>query len=79
VEETRACILPFASAVNPDMFRELSDLVDSRERLLPLLARGTDTRRTEHGATACGAGCETPKHRCTPRHNSRECPGDSSA
>src|SRR5688500_5916314 len=32
IAETRACILPFASAINPDMFRELSDLVDSRER-----------------------------------------------
>jgi (p)ppGpp synthase/HD superfamily hydrolase len=30
VEETRACILPHASEVNPDMFKELSDLVESR-------------------------------------------------
>jgi GTP pyrophosphokinase len=35
--ETRAYILPFASAVNEDMFRELSDLVDSRQRLPPRL------------------------------------------
>ena len=28
--ETRACILPYAEDVNPDMFRELSDLVHSR-------------------------------------------------
>ena len=30
VEETRACILPYAAEVNADMFRELSDLVASR-------------------------------------------------
>jgi GTP pyrophosphokinase len=41
LEETRACILPFAEAVSPDMFRELSDLVESRQRLLPLLGRDT--------------------------------------
>ena len=33
VAETRECILPFAEAVNPDMFRELTDLVESRTRL----------------------------------------------
>jgi (p)ppGpp synthase/HD superfamily hydrolase len=32
VEETRACILPYAEQVNPDMFRELTDLVASRQR-----------------------------------------------
>ncbi len=37
LEETRAYILPFAAMVNPDMFRELSDLVENRQRLLPLL------------------------------------------
>ena len=37
LEETRACILPFAEAISRDMFRELSDLVANRERLLPLL------------------------------------------
>ena len=37
IAETRACILPFANAINPDMFRELSDLVDSRERFLRLI------------------------------------------
>ena len=36
LEETRACILPYAEAVNADMFRELSDLVASRARLAPL-------------------------------------------
>jgi GTP pyrophosphokinase len=30
VEETREHILPFAKAINPDMFKELSDLVASR-------------------------------------------------
>jgi (p)ppGpp synthase/HD superfamily hydrolase len=39
VTETRDCILPYAERVNPDMFRELSDLVDSRTRLLPLMAQ----------------------------------------
>jgi GTP pyrophosphokinase len=40
--ETRECILPFAQAVNENMFRELSDLVESRERLLPLLGDGAE-------------------------------------
>ena len=35
VEETRAFILPHAEQVNPDMFRELSDLLESRGQLLP--------------------------------------------
>ena len=35
--ETRVCILPYAAEVNPDMFRELSDLVENRERFLPLI------------------------------------------
>ena len=38
LEETRAYILPFAEAISRDMFRELSDLVANRERLLPLLS-----------------------------------------
>ena len=37
LDETRACILPFAAEINPDMFRELSDLVISRQRFLGLL------------------------------------------
>lgn len=37
LRETRACILPYAAAVSPDMFRELSDLVENREQLLPLI------------------------------------------
>jgi GTP pyrophosphokinase len=35
VEETRAYILPHAERVNHDMFRELSDLLESRGQLLP--------------------------------------------
>jgi GTP pyrophosphokinase len=38
--ETRACILPHAEAVNPDMFRELSDLVENRARFLQLIEAG---------------------------------------
>ena len=30
LDETTLCILPHAEQVNPDMFRELSDLVQSR-------------------------------------------------
>jgi len=37
LRETRACILPYAEQVNRDMFRELSDLVENRDRLLPLM------------------------------------------
>jgi (p)ppGpp synthase/HD superfamily hydrolase len=36
LEETRTCILPHAEAINPDMFRELSDLVANREHFLAL-------------------------------------------
>ena len=38
LRETRACILPYAEQVNPNMFRELSDLVSSREYWLPVVA-----------------------------------------
>jgi GTP pyrophosphokinase len=37
IAETRAYVLPYAKAVNPDMHRELSDLLDSREVLLSVL------------------------------------------
>jgi (p)ppGpp synthase/HD superfamily hydrolase len=37
--ETRAFILPYAEAVNPNMFRELSDLLDNRQRMLEGLGR----------------------------------------
>ena len=42
LQETRAFILPHAERVSPDMFRELSDLVESRERMLRLM--GQDAR-----------------------------------
>ena len=35
--ETEDCILPYAEQVNPNMFRELSDLVANRKRMLPLV------------------------------------------
>ena len=38
LRETRACILPYAAAVNPDMHRELSDLVANRTQLLQSVA-----------------------------------------
>ena len=37
LRETRGCILPYAERVNPDMFRELSDLVESRQQTLRLI------------------------------------------
>jgi len=36
--ETRNCILPYAEGINANMFRELSDLVDTGERWLPMIA-----------------------------------------
>jgi len=42
LKETKSCILPYAERVNADMFRELSDLVASREYWLPLI----DEKRT---------------------------------
>jgi (p)ppGpp synthase/HD superfamily hydrolase len=38
LQETRAYILPFAEHINRDMFRELTDLVDNREKMVPLWA-----------------------------------------
>jgi (p)ppGpp synthase/HD superfamily hydrolase len=37
LRETRSYILPYAESINPDMFRELSDLVDNRQQMLRLL------------------------------------------
>jgi (p)ppGpp synthase/HD superfamily hydrolase len=37
LRETRDYVLPYAEHVNPDMFRELSDLVDNRERMLRMM------------------------------------------
>jgi GTP pyrophosphokinase len=45
--ETRTCILPYAEQVNPNMFRELSDLVENREYWLPRLAAGGQGPRPE--------------------------------
>jgi (p)ppGpp synthase/HD superfamily hydrolase len=39
--ETRTCILPYAQEINPNMFRELSDLVERGERWLPMIASQT--------------------------------------
>ena len=39
LQETKTSILPYAEKVNADMFRELSDLVASREHWLPLMDR----------------------------------------
>jgi GTP pyrophosphokinase len=38
LDETRAFVLPHAAQVNADMFRELSDLVRSREQMLALMS-----------------------------------------
>ena len=43
LQETRACILPHAEQVNPDMFRELSDLIENREQMLGLIGRTAAT------------------------------------
>ena len=43
LRETRDYVLPYAEQVNADMFRELTDLVESRERMLP--AWGPDDAR----------------------------------
>ncbi len=37
LRETRDYILPYAAQVNPDMFRELSDLIENREHMLRLM------------------------------------------
>jgi GTP pyrophosphokinase len=39
LNETRTCILPYAEEVNADMFKELTDLIESRGRMLALLDR----------------------------------------
>jgi (p)ppGpp synthase/HD superfamily hydrolase len=38
LQETRVYILPHAEKINPDMFRELSDLIENREQMLRLMA-----------------------------------------
>ena len=39
LQETKDYILPHAEKINPDMFRELSDLVENREQMLYLLEK----------------------------------------
>ena len=39
VRETRDHILPYAREISQDMFRELSDLVDNRQRMLAVMTR----------------------------------------
>jgi GTP pyrophosphokinase len=39
LQETRSYVLPHAEKVNADMYRELSDLVENRERMLRLMVR----------------------------------------
>jgi len=43
--ETRACILPYAEDIEPNMFRELSDLVERGEAWLPMMASHVGDRR----------------------------------
>ena len=43
IRETRACILPYAETVNPDMHRELSELVENRSELLHLFDPNSQT------------------------------------
>jgi GTP pyrophosphokinase len=38
IEETCECILPYAEQVNANMFKELSDLVENRRKLVGLLS-----------------------------------------
>jgi len=52
LRETRDHILPYAEKVNPDMFRELSDLVENREQMLRLMTPG----RCKLMATQGGVG-----------------------
>jgi GTP pyrophosphokinase len=35
--ETKSFVLPYAAQINPDMFRELTDLVENREQLLAVI------------------------------------------
>jgi len=44
LHQTRDYILPYAEQVNPDMFRELSHLIESRERMLQQMEMGRDIR-----------------------------------
>ena len=52
VDETRDYILPYAEQVNANMFRELSDLVENRRKLVGLIA--PTTRRSDTYAEPTG-------------------------
>jgi GTP pyrophosphokinase len=41
LEETRTWILPWAPMISPDMFRELSDLIENRQQMLRKIDVGT--------------------------------------
>jgi len=44
LHQTRTYVLPYAEQINADMFRELSHLVESRERMLQQMGTDRDTR-----------------------------------
>jgi GTP pyrophosphokinase len=44
LQQTRTYILPYAEQVNADMFRELSHLVESRDRMLQQMGTDRDAR-----------------------------------
>jgi (p)ppGpp synthase/HD superfamily hydrolase len=44
LQQTRTYILPYAEQVNADMFRELSHLVESRERMVQQMGTDRDAR-----------------------------------
>jgi (p)ppGpp synthase/HD superfamily hydrolase len=60
LEETRDHVLPYAESVDPNMFRELSDLIENRTRLLPLVSPRAGT---------------VPADLTPPRHDDRGQPG----
>ncbi|MDQ2974756.1 MAG: hypothetical protein M3R69_04990 [Acidobacteriota bacterium] len=63
LQETRDCILPYAEAANPDMFSELSDLVENREQMLR--SDGYGRRRLKCGLQShrlsIGCRCDNAK------------------
>ena len=59
VAETKQFVLPYAAAINPDMHRELTHLVENRERLLAAL-------RPAHDVTS-EASPQTNEHADPPR------------
>lgn len=49
LEETRVYILPYAESVNPNMAKELSDLVENRRRMLPAAADSSGAHQPDAG------------------------------